>query len=345
MADAPKPLRVGVVGAGYFANFHYDAWSRLPGVSLVASCDLDTAKATAMAGRYGAAQVFSNPEAMLDAAALDLVDIATPPGTHAAIVRSVADRGLPVICQKAFCATLEEARATVDYCAARNVVLVVHENFRFQPWHRAIRRVLDSGEFGEIYQATFRLRPGDGQGPDAYLSRQPYFQKMPRFLIRETGIHFIDTFRFLLGEVTGVYASLRRLNLAIAGEDAGIVQFDFASGARGLFDANRLSDHIAEDRRRTMGDMWIEATRGTLRLDGNGRLFQRSFGSNAERLIDTGAETSGFAGDSVFALQRHVVGHLRAGAPLENSGKDYLRNLEIEDAIYRSQQSRSYVSL
>ena len=53
---------------------------------------------------------------------------------------------------------------------------------------------------------------------------------MPRFLIHETAIHLIDTFRFLLGEVSGVSARLRQLNTHIQGEgDAGLVLFEFAS--------------------------------------------------------------------------------------------------------------------
>ncbi|MEZ5740638.1 MAG: hypothetical protein R3E68_15060 [Burkholderiaceae bacterium] len=56
------------------------------------------------------------------------------------------------------------------------------------------------------------MRLGDGQGPEAHLSRQPYFQQMPRFLVHETAIHFIDSFRFPLGEV-GPTARLRRLVL------------------------------------------------------------------------------------------------------------------------------------
>lgn len=338
-------LRIAVAGAGYFARFHYDAWSRIKGVTLAGCCDVDAQKAEAAASTYGVARSFTDFDVMLDAALPDIVDIATPPATHAALVRTAADRSHTIICQKAFCTTLEEARDTVAHCEARGVTLVVHENFRFQPWHRAIRQVIDNGTLGDLYQATFRMRPGDGQGPDAYLNRQPYFQKMPRFLIRETGIHFIDVFRYLLGEVTGVQARLARLNPQITGEDAGIVLLDHAGGSRALLDANRLSDHIAEDRRRTMGDMWVEGSRGSLRLDGDGRLFERTFASNTERQIAVHWPDLGFAGDSVRALQSHVVAHLREGRALENSGRDYLRNLEIEAGIYRSHEQQTYVSI
>ena len=86
--------------------------------------------------------------------------------------------------------------------------LVVHENFRWQPWYREAHRLIRDGVLGKLHSVAFRLRPGDGQGPRAYLERQPYFQKMPRLLVHETAIHWIDTFRFLMGEITAVYASL-----------------------------------------------------------------------------------------------------------------------------------------
>lgn len=76
---------------------------------------------------------------------------------------------------------------------------------------------------------------------------------MPRLLVVETAIYLSDTFRFLLGEIDAVYARLRRLNLAIKGEDAGLIIFDFASSAAGLFDGNRLNDHVASRPHRTMG--------------------------------------------------------------------------------------------
>ncbi|MEQ3679943.1 hypothetical protein [Pseudophaeobacter sp.] len=83
-------------------------------------------------------------------------------------------------------------------------------------------------------QVTFRLRPGDGQGAEAHLDRQPYFQNMPRFLVHETAVHWVDTFRYLLGNPLSVYADLRRENPVIAGEDAGYVLFDHRDGVRAV---------------------------------------------------------------------------------------------------------------
>ncbi len=83
-----------------------------------------------------------------------------------------------------------------------------------------------------------------------------------------------------MGEITGLSARLRRLNPAIAGEDAGHIVFGFASGAAGSFDGDRLNEHVSDDTRRTMGERWIEGSRGILRLDGFGRLWLKPHGGD-----------------------------------------------------------------
>ena len=340
-----RPLRVAVAGAGYFSRFHYEAWARIADVDIVACADRDLTRATEMATRHSIPVVFDDIAAMLDATSPDLIDIVTPPETHVDAIRIAAARGISVICQKPFCRSLDEARTAVAMIKAAGIVALVHEKFRFQPWYRKAKRLLDDGRLGEIYQVTFRLRPGDGQGPQAYLDRQPYFQQMPRFLVHETAIHFIDTFRYLMGDVTAVYADLRRLNSVIAGEDAGVILFEFASGARGVFDGNRLADHKATNRRLTMGEMLIEGADGALRLDGDGGLFLRSQAANEEVPIPFAWDDIGFAGDCVGRLQASAVGALFGRHDAENTAEAYLANLVVEAAIYRSATERRRIEI
>jgi predicted dehydrogenase len=331
-------LKVAVVGTGYFSQFHFDAWRRLPGARLVAVCSLESAGLVDAAARHLIPRQFAEAGAMLDAEQPDLLDIVAPPAAHLELLRAAALRGIDVICQKPLGGDLATARAMVRLAADAGVTLVVHENFRFMPWYREAHRLIAAGTFGRLLNIGFRLRPGDGQGPRAYLDRQPYFQAMPRFLIHETAIHLIDVFRYLCGEVGAVFAHLRRLNPAIRGEDAGHVLFDFASGAAGLFDGNRLTGFEAANPRLTMGEIWLEGEAATLRLDGAGRLFLKPH-QGAEREHAYAWQDQGFGGDCVHALQRHVLVHRQHGAPLENTGAAYLANLEIEEAIYRSAAS------
>jgi predicted dehydrogenase len=338
-------MRVATFGTGFFSHFHYDSWSRIPGVELVGICvAANRARGDEFAARYGARAVYTDPARMLDETKPDLVDVITTPESHASLVGEAVKRGIPVICQKPLAPSLADAEAMVAAARAAGTLLVAHENWRFRPWNREAARLIREGAIGEPYNAGFRMRPGDGQGASAYLDRQPYFQKMPRFLIHETGIHMIDVFRFLMGEITGVGARLRRINPVIAGEDAGLVTFAFASGAAGLLDGNRCADFEAENPRLTMGEMLIEGSEGSLRLDGQARLWLRRRGQpEAEHAYAW--DRRGYAGDSVHALQAHVVAHLREGTPVENTAEEYLRAVRVEEAVYRSHEEGRWIDL
>jgi D-apiose dehydrogenase len=336
--------RVVMVGAGYWAPYQVEGW-RDCGTPLRAIANRHLDKAQALARRYDVPRCYDDITAMLDAERPTLVDVVLPPAAQAPAVRAALERGIPTICQKPFGADLAQAEAMTAWAETAGVPLVIHENFRFAPWFRELRRRIDEGFFGRVHGITFRLRPGDGQGPRAYQDRQPYFQQMPEFLVRETGVHFIDTFRFLMGEVRAVTARLRRLNPAIAGEDAGLLIFEFDDERSGLFDGNRLNEHPATDLRHTMGELWLEGERGVMRMDGDARLWWQPHGGvEAAHAYDDGAGR-GPLGGAVTALQAHVRAHLRHGAPLENSARDYLVNLHVQAAIYQSHASGCRVQM
>lgn len=337
--------RIAVLGAGYFSQFHLHGWQHMPDIELVAVCDVDEQKAKAAAAQFGASHAYTSAQAMLADQAIDLIDIITPPDYHRSLVEQAVDRGIAVICQKPFATNYLQAESITRYAEQAGVPLVVHENFRFMPWFREIHRLIHQGFFGKLHGITFRLRTGDGQGADAYLNRQPYFQKMPRLLVAETAVHYIDTFRYLCGEVQAVYARLRRLNPAIAGEDAGLIHFEFESGLHGHFDGNRLNDHVAENPRRTLGELWLEGERGVLRLDGDANLhFKPHHGDEYRIPYDKGSDVQ-FGGGACTRLQQHVVQSLGSNQAVENSARDYLRNLLIQEAVYASHASGQRIEI
>jgi predicted dehydrogenase len=332
-------IKVACIGAGYFAQFHYGSWARIDGVSLVGSCDLDIARAAATG-----VLAFDDLGKMLDDTQPDILDIILPPDGHAAAIQTALAAGIKtLICQKPFCTSLDEARLISAAAQASGARIIIHENFRFQPWYRCMKQVIDDGVIGDVLQMTFRLRPGDGQGPNAYLDRQPYFQQMPKFLIHETAVHWVDTFRFLLGTPTSVYADLRQINPVIAGEDAGYFIFEHATGARALFDGNRHLDHAADNHRRTMGEALVEGTKGTLILGGDGAVHLRKFGETMQTELLAPDGFDGFGGDCVHGLQNHVISAFLDKGPFENLADDYLKVIEIKDAIYASARTGTKV--
>lgn len=331
-----QQINIACVGAGYFAQFHLEAWKRIPEINLVAICDQEEAKATAFAEKYAIPKVYTDVDELLAAEALDVLDIITPPETHFAICQKAAQKGIHIICQKPLAPTLEEATELVQMVKEQGVRFMVHENWRFQPWYRQIKQMLDTGQIGsKIHSIYFRMRMGDGWKPDAYLDRQPYFREMPRLLVHETGIHFIDTFRYLLGEINSVYSDLRKLNQNIAGEDCGLLLFNFKNDARGIWDANRFNESNQPNARYTFGTMLLEGNEGAIRLYNDGSITLQPLGET-ERAIAYHHEDKNFAGDCVHALQQHFVDCFLKELPFENNGSGYLQNLIIQEAVYES---------
>ena len=148
-----------------------------------------------------------------------------------------------------------------------------------------------------------------------------------------------------MGSPDAVFADLRRLNPAIAGEDAGYFLFRYKNGARALFDGNRLLDHSAENTRCTMGEAIVEGTKASITLSGDGSLSIRDFGTTEMAQILPPSDFDGFGGDCVFHLQRHVVDALHGRARFENLAEDYLPVIETEEALYASSEKGAWVTL
>ncbi|MCW5964005.1 MAG: Gfo/Idh/MocA family oxidoreductase [Bryobacterales bacterium] len=340
----PGTLRGVALGAGYFSHFQYEAWNRIPEVEITALYNRTESKAREAAERHRIPRHYSDWRAMLDAEQPDFVDIITPPETHEELCAEAATRGIHIICQKPLAPTMEESRRIVETARTAGVRFLVHENWRWQPWYRKIKDLRQDGLLGDITHCYFRMRTGDGWGQDAYLARQPFFRHYPRLLVYETGVHFIDTFRFLMGEIVEVYANLRRLNPVIQGEETGQLFFRHASGATSILDANRFNESESEDPRFTFGDLRLDAMHGHLTMDTNATLRFKPLGEPAQ-VIEYPHERRGFAGDCVYALQRHFVDSMRSGTAFESTGEDYLKTLAVVDAVYESAARREVVRL
>lgn len=338
-------LRGVGIGAGYFSQYHHDAWSRIPQVNIVAVADIVEERARAVAARFGIPRYYADYREMLAKERPDFVDIITRPDSHLELSTYAARQGVDVICQKPLAPTYEQAQQIVQNAKEAGVRFMVHENWRWQPWYREVKKLHASGILGDIFSISFSMRLGDGWREDAYLDRQPYFRDYPRFFMFETGVHFIDTFRFLLGEVQLVYAHLRRLNPGIAGEDCACVFLGFDNGATALLDANRYNEFDTDaPSRYTFGIMRVDGSRASLDLGHDGSIRIKPLGKPSFQ-HEYHHEDRGLAGDSCFNLQSHFVQAVLNGRPLESDGDDYLRTLRIVEACYDSAERKEVVRL
>jgi predicted dehydrogenase len=326
-----RPLRGGLIGCGYFAQFQIAAWRRMGDVEIAAACDFDLERA-----RKAAPRAYCSAAEMLDREQLDFVDIATRPSSHLELARLALGRGLAVICQKPMAACWEEGLEMARLARSSTRPLVIHENWRWQPWYREVRRIVDGGGIGRPVSYCLRTRQRDGLGETAYLN-QPYFRQMPRLLIYETMVHHIDTASFLFGPIESIYARARRHNPAIQGEDCALLVLTHAAGLNGVLDGHRFTN--PDPAGPAMGEAWIDGEEATLRINARGEIFRGA------EVVFTPPHELGYKGDSVFATQRHFIDCLRTGAPSESSAQAYLATFAAVEAAYRSWRERREVEL
>ena len=315
-------LKGGLIGCGFFGAIQREAWGRMAGVEIVAACDLNRKLAAQMA-----LDAYVSAEEMLGRERLDFVDIATRPDSHLALVRLAVEHQVPVICQKPMAASWPEALEMVRVAESAGVPLMIHENWRWQPWYRAAKKMIERGDIGSPLAYWFRIRKRDGQGPAPY-AHQPYFREMPRLLIYETLVHQVDTARFLVGEIASVCAQARRVNPVIQGEDLACLLLAHENQAQGVIDGHRFLDPDPDGP--AMGEAVFEGERGRLRILATGDIFL-----GAEP-VWTNQVGEGYRGDSVRATQEHFIECLAVDRPFESGGREYLGTFGAVEAAYRS---------
>ena len=332
-----KQFKGVIVGAGYFSRFQYEAWNRIPEVEIVANCNRSVDKAEAFAEEFGIPQSYPVDQfrEMLETEKPDFVDIITPPETHFELCKIAAEAGVMIICQKPLAPTWEETQQLAELVETSGIRCMVHENWRWQPWYREIKNLIASDTIGEIFHCNVHTRLGDGWGTDAYLARQPFFRDYKRLFIFETGVHFLDTFRFLFGEVASIYAHTARRNPVIKGEDSALLVCHCESGVTAVLDANRYNESEADNPRYTFGTVRIEGSKGHLELSLDGAIRIKKLGEQST-LHDFTPSKEGFAGDCVYNTQRHFIDTLLNGGEFESTVPDYLKSVKLVEMAYES---------
>jgi len=252
-----------------------------------------------------------------------------------------------VLCQKPLAPTLAEAEAMADICRQAGVRFMVNEMWRWLPWHRELASRLASGEIGPVHYARFTggRKPFRRERP--INDTQPYFADMPMLIVYEMMIHWIDTARFLLGDIATVYARLTRINPAIAGEDVALVALTHIGGATTLLDHSWGTAPERRQARRRDGDVLVEGRDGSYRFDDEDGVLVRLDLEGDETVIGRYKERD--AGDPFLLAFAGCIGHfaacLRAGTPFESPIEDNLRTLAATLAAYDSARAGQVVRL
>jgi len=149
-----RKFKIGIIGTGWIAESHIQSYKKCSDVEIVAAADLIPGKAEKFMERFGVEGVrfYKDHKEMIDnEPELDGVSICTYNTQHAAPAIYCMEHNVPVLLEKPFTVTLEEAEAVCKAEAASTAFISVGFQPRFDPNMRMIKRIVDSGALGKVY--------------------------------------------------------------------------------------------------------------------------------------------------------------------------------------------------
>jgi predicted dehydrogenase len=149
-ASAP-PVRIALIGLGYWGPNYARILSELPGAQLTAVCDQRAERLALVQQRHGAVATCTSVDDLLARDDVDAVVIATPASTHEALVRSALSRGRHVLVEKPMALHAAGCDALCELAEETGRVLMVGYTFLYNAGVRKMKEVMAPDQFGQPY--------------------------------------------------------------------------------------------------------------------------------------------------------------------------------------------------
>jgi predicted dehydrogenase len=213
----PAPIRIAIVGLGYWGPNLVRVIHDLPETEVAAVCDLEAEKLTRISRRYPHTRATTSYEEVLAADDVDAVAIATPVASHYELALRALQSQKHVFVEKPMAGSLGEAEALVAAADERGLTLMPAHTFLYSPPVNAVRDLIQSGELGEIYFiSTSRVNLGLHQSDVS--------------VVWDLGPHDFSILRYWLGEAPNEVAAVTRSCIVPDTPDVAFINLRFPSG-------------------------------------------------------------------------------------------------------------------
>lgn len=155
-----NPLRIGVIGYGYWGPNLVRNFSLLEDAKVTVVSDLDSNKLKIVKATYPTVQTVNTEKELISHPDVDAVAIATPISTHFPFAKAALDAGKHVLVEKPMAQKVSECRELMDIAAKKNLTLMVGHTFLYTGAVRKMRELIESGDIGKLYyfdSARFNL--------------------------------------------------------------------------------------------------------------------------------------------------------------------------------------------
>lgn len=325
----------GLIGTGRIADDRI-----LPGINAVKGNKLigvvsrDPARAKAFAEKFDAEHAYTSYEEMLRNPDVTVVAIHTPNSQHPEQAIAAARAGKHVFCDKPIALTVADAEKMVAECKKAGVKFGVNFHNRFLPAFNETKRIIASGEIGDVVLVELEASPGARPGGSLSSWRvDPAMSGLGTTM--SVGVHLYDILRYILAseisEVTAMFDAPRGVM-----ETTSLAIFRFANGVMAQITINETAPN-------PYNNFIIYGTKG--RITGKGLTRSRLAGE-LEVLTDAGTRTQ-----TIGVVNAHAGSVAEfSNALLENrepspNGFDGLQSVRLTEAMARSAYDGVHVRL
>ncbi len=244
-----RKVRVGVLGAGTWANFaHLPGWTRDPRCEVVAVCDVDRDLAEQAAANFDVPSTSMDYQEVVGRQDIDVIDVCTPSATHFELSMAALEAGKHVLCEKPVAFDFRQTLQAADLAASKGLKTKLGFTFRYSPAMLYMKELVDQGFCGEpyIYNAYEQNSQWiDPQTPLRQVDLDADQSQIQVSSLEGYGAPVIDIARWMVGaDLTSVVGTMRnfvpermvratdtmmRMNI----DDGDIFLGEFANGALG----------------------------------------------------------------------------------------------------------------
>src|SRR5580700_3234474 len=230
-------VRFGVIGTGGMGSGHCSMIPTIPETELTAVCDVNADVRAAISAKHGV-PAFATHSELLNSGLVDAVTIATPHYFHPLIAIEAFSKGIHVMSEKPLAVTVSAADSMIAAAKSSGLKFGVMYQMRSEPQNQAAKKIVASGQLGEIYRTSLVM---------AWYRTQAYYNsggwratwagEGGGVLINQAP-HFLDLFSWLGGLPATITAQTRTRLHDIEVEDEAFATLEYRNGAHGYLYAS-----------------------------------------------------------------------------------------------------------
>lgn len=336
-----KKIRIGVIGCGHISGEHVRGYQFYPKeAEVVALMDSDKKTVSEKQSKWNVMNVFKNYEYLIDSGIVDAVSVCTPNSYHAPISIYALNKGIHVLCEKPIATNTKDAELMIKIARKKQLVLQVCHFLRHSAYVNLIKKYIEKGKIGKVLFIRARMAHNWG----GCIPRNWFTNKniSGGGTLLDNGCHYLDLFRYLIGDVSMAGALMSNFVSKTKCEDTALAIMRFKNGAIGEIETSWVEHSGWSNILSICGDKAsINYTQD----------FIGGFNEHVEYIYHKGHSPKKMVlkpkiNKDPYILQiRNFINVIKGKEDVKCSGFDGMKSLELALNCYESNKRQSFVRI